>query len=146
MGISVQVVFDCADPDKVAKFWAGALHYKLQDPPSGYDSWEAFLQAQHVPEDQWHRASAVVDPEQKGPRIYFQRVPEAKTVKNRVHLDINASLLVAQPASQADRNQRVIIEAQRLTTLGARELYRKEEFGNLCITMADPENNEFCVH
>ncbi|GCE28988.1 glyoxalase [Dictyobacter alpinus] len=146
MALSIQVVIDCADPDKVAHFWADALHYKIQDPPTGYDSWEAFLQAHHVPEDQWTRASAIVDPAGKGPRIFFQRVPEAKTVKNRVHLDINASQLATDPAaSQAERQQRIITEAGRLTELGARELYRMEEFGNLCITMADPENNEFCV-
>src|SRR5260370_29679187 len=63
---SVQIVFDCADPDKLATFWAAALLYKKQDPPS-----------------------AIADPDGTGPRISFQRVPERKSVKNPVHLDLN---------------------------------------------------------
>ena len=143
MGLSVQVAIDCADPAKLAAFWAEVLHYKIQDPPKGYDSWPAFLQAQHVPEDQW--TSSIVDPEGKGPRIFFQRVPETKTVKNRVHLDINVGLHGQATASPEERKQRTIAEVERLTKLGARELYRCEEFGDFWITMADPENNEFCI-
>ena len=90
MATPIQVTFDCADPDRLATFWATALGYKKQDPPEGFGSWEEFLSAQGIPEDQWNSASAVVDPDGVGPRIYFQRVPEPKTVKNRVHLDVNA--------------------------------------------------------
>ena len=91
MATGVQVVFDCADPDRLARFWAEALGYRLQDPPAGYGSWEDWLRDQNVPEQRWNDASAVVDPDGKGPRIYLQRVPEAKTVKHRVHLDLNIS-------------------------------------------------------
>jgi hypothetical protein len=69
MATGVQVVFDCADPDRLARFWAEALHYKIQDPPPGFDSWEAFLKAQDIPETDWNSASAVVDPDGVGPRI-----------------------------------------------------------------------------
>ena len=91
MATGVQVVFDCADPDRLARFWADALGYRLQDPPAGYGSWEDWARDQNIPEERWNDASAVVDPDGKGPRIYLQRVPEAKTVKNRVHLDLNIS-------------------------------------------------------
>ena len=89
MATGVQIVFDCADPDTLATFWAAALHYKKQDPPSGFASWPDFLKAQGIPEQEWNSASAIVDPDGAGPRIYFQRVPEGKVVKNRVHLDLN---------------------------------------------------------
>jgi hypothetical protein len=59
----VQIVFDCADPDKLASFWAAALHYKKQDPPPGFTSWPDFLTAQGIPESQWNSANAVVDAE-----------------------------------------------------------------------------------
>ena len=73
MAIPIQVTFDCADPERVASFWAEALGYKLQDPPEGYASWPDFLTAIGVPEAEWNRASAIVDPEGRGPRIYFRR-------------------------------------------------------------------------
>jgi Glyoxalase-like domain len=85
----VQVVIDCADPARLAGFWAEALGYRVQDPPSGFDSWLAFLISVGVPESEWNSASAVVDPDGAGPRIYLQRVPEPKAGKNRLHLDLN---------------------------------------------------------
>jgi hypothetical protein len=142
MGLSLQVVIDCADPEKLSAFWAEAIHYKLQDPPTGYQSWEAFLEAQGVQQDQWNNASAIVDPEGQGPRIFFQRVPEPKITKNRVHLDVN---VIRPEASPEEREQQLNAEVERLKHLGARELYRAEEFGSRWVTMADPEDNEFCV-
>src|SRR3989442_1294010 len=61
MATGFQVVMDCADPDRLATFWASALGYKLQDPPQGYATWEEFLTAIGVPRDEWNNASAVVD-------------------------------------------------------------------------------------
>ncbi len=143
MATGVQIVFDCADPDTLARFWAAALHYKLQDPPPGFDSWEAFLKSQGIPQTDWNSASAVVDPDAVGPRIYFQRVPEAKTVKNRVHLDLN----VAGPRSapHEERRRRVDQEVDRLVQLGARKSRTIEERGEYCVNMFDPEDNEFDV-
>ena len=144
MATQFQVVIDCADPAKLAEFWAQALHYKVQDPPAGYTSWEEFLNARGVP--QQDSASAIVDPDGVGPRIFFQRVPEGKTVKNRLHLDLNASRAVAD-ANEQQRHQLVDDEAQRLKGLGARELYRRTDLqlDDYWVTMADIEGNEFCV-
>lgn len=72
----------------MSHFWATALGYKLDDPPEGYDSWEDFLKDIGVPEDEWDSGSAISDPDGAGPRIYFQQVPESKSVKNRLHLDV----------------------------------------------------------
>jgi Glyoxalase-like domain len=142
MATRTQIVFDCADPDALAHFWADALHYQVQPPPPGFDTWEDFLRAHNVPEDRWDSASAIVDPDGVLPRIYFQKVPEPKQVKNRIHLDLNQGTRETPPE---ERRARVDMEVERLKGLGARELYRKSEFGEYHVTMADPEGNEFCV-
>lgn len=143
MATRVQVVFDCADPDRLAHFWAAVLGYTLQPPPEGFASWEDWLRAQGIPEEEWNSASAIVDPDGVGPRFYFQRVPEGKTVKNRLHLDVSLSSGRSAPLQQ--RKAEVEREAERVTGLGASELYRMEEMGGFHITMADPEGNEFCL-
>jgi hypothetical protein len=142
MARDVQITFDCADPARVAAFWAEALGYQLQDPPAGFESWEQALEAMGVPPEKRNDASAVVDPEGRGPRLFFQRVPERKQVKNRVHLDIRAAPGLAGDARMAALEA----EAERLAAHGATRLSRREPAPPLeagCITMADPEGNEF---
>jgi hypothetical protein len=129
----VQVTFDCADPGRLAEFWAGALGYLVQPPPEGFDSWPAFLTEIGVPESEWDKRSAAVDPDGKGPRLFFQKVPEPKAVKNRVHLDVNVG------------HDRVDGEVSRLESLGASVLDRIELGGERWVVLADPEGNEFCV-
>src|SRR5437899_11565774 len=90
MATMIQVVFDCVDPDRLAKFWAAALHYELQDPPAGYGSWQEFLKASGVPEAEWNSASAIVDPDGKGPRLYFPQMDTPKLGTNRLHVHVNA--------------------------------------------------------
>ena len=143
MGTSVQIVFDTVDPDRLAQFWAEALHYRLQDPPAGFASWEAFLKAQGVPESEWNSASAVVDPEGKGPRIYLQQLDTPKRGKNRLHLDINASGGLKVPLEE--RRTQVNKEVERLVALGATKDHELEESGEYCVIMLDPDGNEFCV-
>ena len=143
MATSIQVTFDCADPDRLATFWAAALGYQKQDPPEGYASWPEFLAAQGVPEDQWNSASAVIDPAGVGPRIYFQRVPEPKAVKNRVHLDVNVG--GGHTTSPAERQQRVAAAVERLIGLGAAHVGEYEQLGEHWVVMQDPEGNEFCL-
>ena len=145
MATGIQVVFDCADPALMMRFWAAALGYKEQDPPEGYSSWEDFLRAMHVPEERWNDAGAVVDPEGRGPRIYFQRVPEPKTVKNRVHLDLNAGGGHGTPADE--RQARIDADVERLVAAGA-SVFRPgqvNEMGEYWVVMQDVEGNEFCV-
>jgi hypothetical protein len=144
MATGVQVVFDCADPNRLARFWAEALGYKLDDPPAGYQRWEDWLRDQGIPEERWNDASAVVDPDGAGPRIYFQRVPEPKTVKNRVHLDLNVTGGPSVPIE--GRREQVEAEAERLTGIGATRLRAVEELGVYWVVLHDPEANEFCVH
>src|SRR5256886_10410151 len=141
MGTSTQIVFDTVDPDHLARFWAETLHYKLQDPPPGFASWPDFLKAQGIPESEWNSASAIVDPDGAGPRIYFQQVPEGKVVKNRVHLDLNVG--GPRDAPQGERRRRIEAEVHRLVQLGARQSRVVEERGEYFVNMFDPEGNEF---
>ena len=140
----VQVVIDCADPARLAEFWAAALGYKLQDPPPGFASWQAFLEARRIPESEWNSASALVDPRGNGPRFYFQRVPEAKSLKNRVHVDLDVAGGPSAPLDE--RRARSQAESRRLQSLGARELWINDDWRGFSIVMQDPEGNEFCLH
>ncbi|GAA0310981.1 VOC family protein [Kineococcus aurantiacus] len=138
------MTFDCADPARVAAFWAEVLGCVVQPPPPPFTSWEEALAAWGVPPEQRDAASAVVDPDGVGPRVFFQRVPEGKAGKNRVHLDVRAA-----PGLEGEaRMAALAAEADRLVTLGAAVLARYEpapplEAGHL--VLADPEGNEFCL-
>jgi hypothetical protein len=144
MAIQVQVVIDCADPARLAAFWAKALDYRIQDPPDGFDSWPAFLTSIGVPESEWNSASAVVDPDGVGPRFFFQRVPEPKQVKNRLHVDLRVAGGRLVPVE--DRKAPLAAEVERLTALGASLVEPVESRGEYWIVMRDPEGNEFCIH
>jgi len=144
MATSIQIVFDCANPVALGAFWAEALHYKTQDPPLGFSSWEAFLKAQGVPEEEWNTANAIVDPEKISPRIYFQKMDTPKQKKNRVHLDLNISGGRHVPLDE--RVKRITAEVERILRLGAtKQRVWKEPDGEYWIVMLDPEGNEFCV-
>ncbi|MGR6317939.1 VOC family protein [Micromonospora soli] len=144
MARDVQITFDCADPAGLAAFWAEALGYRLQDPPAGFESWEQALEAMGVPPESRNNASAVVDPEGSGPRLFFQRVPEGKQAKNRVHLDVRAA-----PGLTGDARMAALeAEAERLVSHGATRLRRHEPappLGAGHLILADPEGNEFCL-
>jgi catechol 2,3-dioxygenase-like lactoylglutathione lyase family enzyme len=142
MPVRLQVVIDCADPAKLADFWAQVLGYQRQPPPAGFDDWESWARAQHVPEEQWNAYDALVDSAGPGPRMFFQRVPELKTVKNRVHLDVHPELDVAEGS---ERWPAVLAFVERLEALGARRGREYDEFGTRWIAVLDPEGNEFDV-
>ncbi|WP_211768729.1 VOC family protein [Kutzneria sp. CA-103260] len=75
--MSIGVTFDARDPQKQAEFWAMALGYVLDPPPPGFTSWSEFATARGIPRDQWR--AAVIDPEGRGPRLFFQPVPTSPT-------------------------------------------------------------------
>lgn len=145
MSTPIQVTIDCSDPATLSAFWATALHYQLDDPPPGFESWPDFLEAQGVPESEWNSASAVSDPDGTGPRLFFQQVPESKQGKNRVHLDLNAGGGHSTPIEQ--RRENVDAEVTRLQGAGARVARPGESspMGEYWVIMTDPEGNEFCV-
>ncbi|WP_019200449.1 VOC family protein [Tsukamurella sp. 1534] len=137
----VQITFDCADPKKVALFWCEVLGYVVPPPPPGFADWDAFEQT--LPPEAHGSAFACVDPTGAGPRLFFQRVPEGKTVKNRVHLDVR----VGAGMVGAERLAALEDECARLEQLGATRLYLQEADGvnESCLTMQDVEGNEFCL-
>jgi hypothetical protein len=137
----VQVTFDCADPERVARFWCAVLGYVVPPPPQDFASWEEFEQS--LPPERRGAAFACTDPTGVGPRLFFQRVPEGKTVKNRVHLDVR----VGTGLVGAERLAALEAECARLVALGARHertLYA-DGFDESCIVMRDVEGNEFCL-
>jgi Glyoxalase-like domain len=92
MAVSYQLVIDCTSPEPLAHFWAEALHYVVAPPPSGFHSWDDFFRSIGVPEHQLGNGADIIeDPNGEGPRIWFQIVPEKKSTKNRIHIDVNAS-------------------------------------------------------
>jgi catechol 2,3-dioxygenase-like lactoylglutathione lyase family enzyme len=136
-----QVTFDCADPERVARFWCEVLGYVVPPPPEGFASWEAFDQA--LPPERQGSAFACVDPSGVGPRLFFQRVPEGKVVKNRVHLDVR----VGTGLVGAERLATLEAECARLVALGAvrERVLLADDHNESCITMQDIEGNEFCL-
>lgn len=141
------VTFDCSDPHGQAAFWAQVLDWQVENHA---DLIAGLKQAGHVSDDDitevdgvasWKAAAAVRDPADpvdeksgmgQGGRLLFQIVPEAKSVKNRVHLDVR---------SGAGRDQKV----EQLTGLGATVIGKGEQGGHSWVVLADPEGNEFCV-
>ena len=153
MSRTIQVTFDAHDPQSLSRFWADAMGY-VNPPPPGrelepgqdpFDAWHAFLGEIGIPESEWNSASAAEDPDGDGPRLFFQRVPEGKTAKNRVHLDLRA----AEGRPPEERDDALNAEYDRLVALGATLLERLEPdpggMDLLCIVMRDPEGNEFCL-
>lgn len=108
---SYAITFDCGNAAKLAQFWSAVLGQPVSGEPS-----EEF---------------ASVDQSGAGPSIYFYKVPEPKTVKNRVHLDLTVAALDD--------------ELDRIAGLGGREVARFDEEGSRWVTLVDPEGNEFDV-
>ena len=145
--VRFQLVIDCADPDRLARFWAAALGYDLAPPPAGFPTWNDYYRDLGIPEEDLSAgADRISDPRGHGPAIWFHVVPEAKTVKNRLHLDIHASGQRTDPFEM--RRQRVHAEASRLAGLGATitgVLYQ-EGLDHYAVGMKDPEGNEFDIN
>ena len=108
-----ELVVDSCHPQRLARFWSEVLGYELY-------------------EDEVEIAS-IEDPNGSGPAICFQKVPESKQVKNRVHLDLHVD--------EADLDQAV----DRLLALGAMRIDAGENPEKSWVVLADPEGNEFCV-
>ncbi|MEV7085187.1 VOC family protein [Streptomyces sp. NPDC093085] len=137
----VQVTFDCAEPERVARFWCEVLGYVVPPPPEGFASWGDFDRS--LPPERQGAAFACVDPTGAGPRLFFQRVPEGKAAKNRVHLDVRVGTgLVGD-----ERLAALEAESARLVALGAVQVQvlRADGFNESCIPMRDIEGNEFCI-
>ena len=135
-----QVTFDCADPHAQAFFWAQVLGVEVEDHSELVDRLVA--DGRLPVEDRivvrgrsaFRDVAACRDPSAVEPRLFFQRVPESKVAKNRVHLDIHV---------EPDRK---LAEVERLEKLDARLIDTHSDRGPLTYVMCDPEGNEFCLH
>ena len=140
MAFDFQVVIDSSAPHELADWWAEALGWQVEAQD------EAFIRrmvetgaaaeedtTQHRGALVWKVGAALNAPDPGRPRVLFQLVPEPKTVKNRVHLDIRVG---------AERRE---AEVARLVGLGATELWRGAQGPFEWATLADPQGNEFCV-
>ncbi|MFF3672093.1 VOC family protein [Microtetraspora malaysiensis] len=137
----IQVTFDCAEPERVARFWCEVLGYVAPPPPEGFASWDDFNRT--LPPEQRDSWFACSDPSGAGPRLYFQRVPEGKVVKNRLHLDVRVGIgLVGE-----ERLAALEAECSRLIQLGAVRvrLLPADEVNESVVVMQDVEGNEFCL-
>ena len=140
----LQIVFDAHDPFALGVFWQEALGYVREAPPEGFASWEETLRAWGLPEERWNDANAIVDPEGSGPRIFLQKVPEGKTAKNRVHLDVGLPGAPARPGER--RADEIRARAGELEALGASRVREHDDgLQGFWIVMRDPEGNEFCL-
>ncbi len=117
---------DAADPHRIAEFWAFALGYVAEP---GYNDPDG---------------ASIIDPDGAGPAIGFLRVPEHKTAKNRMHIDIRVA--GEPPWNLVEREQLILAKAAELVRAGARTV-REESYGEHLdhVVMLDPEGNEFCV-
>ena len=143
---NVQITLDCADPHAQARFWSQALGWVVERHTAMIRSLldQGVARPDQVIEIDgelaWRTVEAVRHPEHDAirelggtARLLLQVVEEPKTVKNRMHLDVNVG------------REQIDAEVARLTALGARELWKVDEPGAFHTTMADPEGNEFCV-
>jgi hypothetical protein len=143
-----QLVIDCADPARLVRFWATALGYVHPAPPNGQASWRDYYLSIGVPEEELGDGDVVdrlVDPSGLGPAIWFQQVPEHKTLKNRLHLDLKVGGGRSVPRSQ--RRSRVDAVVAELSAAGATvtRIDDSPEQDHYSVLMGDPEGNEFCV-
>lgn len=143
MSLDYQITFDASDPPALARFWRAALDWVEQPPPEGFESWDDFAAANGMPPEAVDEYGAIIDPGDPTRRILFLKVPESKTAKNRVHLDVNAGGSLDTPPDV--RWERMVAHVANLESLGASKLSETEEMGQRWIVMADPEGNEFCV-
>ena len=142
MYFKIQVVLDAADPARLAEFWALALDYVFEPPPKGFEAWEDFARSIGMPEEEFGDQAAIIDPADEGPRLYFQRVPERKIAKNRVHLDVRVA---DGEIGGEERKQLVSEKVEQLVEAGASIAWVNDTVRDNSIVLRDPEDNEFCV-
>ena len=147
MAAQFQLVIDCADADVMVRFWAAALGYVPEPPPEGFGTWDDWRRDIGLPDEELGGgADSIIDPDGRGPRIWFHMLPDVKTVKNRLHLDIYISGARALP--RETRSQRVENEAQRLCALKDTRTVELTAKGldHYAVGMKDPEGNEFDIN
>ena len=138
------LTIDCAHPATLAAFWKLALGYVEASAPRGFDTWEEWFTRFGDPEDEWDDGASLADPDGVQPSISFLNVPEAKMVKNRIHLDVEVGGGRGEPWDV--RWPRVTDMVERLTAAGETVIREDALAGRPDhVVLADPAGNEFCV-
>ena len=135
MAKQFQVTFDSADPRALGGFWAEVLGYVEEAPPAGFATWPEALAAWGLPPERHNDAYALVDPDGAGPRVFLQKVPEGKTAKNRVHLDVRATGTHGPGEGKAEQLRH---ESDRLVAIGAIEVEEISTATDHFVVMRDP--------
>jgi hypothetical protein len=147
--VTWQLTIDCADPARMVAFWGPALGYEPTPPPEGRATWNDWYLSVGVPAEELEGddgSDRLQDPSGDGPRIWFQKVPERKHGKNRLHLDLFPTGPDRRSLPLARRREIVEARVAELVAAGASVLRRTDDHGgHYAATMADPEGNEFCV-
>ncbi|MFF8554070.1 VOC family protein [Streptomyces sp. NPDC015501] len=139
MPVRIDLTLDCSDAQLLAAFWKSALGYVDQPPPPPFATREEWLAQFDLPEGETVDDGAwLCDPDSIGPRLSILKVPEPKTAKNRLHIDVR----IAVHGIPAERWDRIRAEAARLVAAGGSVVAEVDEHH---VVMADPEGNEFCV-
>ncbi|MEU1125106.1 VOC family protein [Streptomyces sp. NPDC005899] len=139
MAALIDLTLDRADAQRIAVFWKTALGYVDEPPPAPFSTRAEWFAHFGLPEDDSVEEGAwLCDPDGEGPRLCILKVPEPKTAKNRLHMDIR----VPGHGSADERWVRITTESERLVAAGGTVL---ERFEGHHVLMADPEGNEFCV-
>ncbi|MFF3448463.1 VOC family protein [Streptomyces sp. NPDC002667] len=151
MEMTLQLTIDCADPRRLVAFWSEALGYVPEPPPGGHATWRAYWEDMGVPEEELPAGAgdlpeSIVDPAGRGPRVWFQHVPEPKTIKNRLHFDLKVG--GGRDVPLEVRKQRVTATVERLVRAGAGVLRvtDRPEMDQYAVQLSDPEGNEFDVY
>jgi hypothetical protein len=150
MEMTVQLTIDCSDPRRMVAFWTEALGYVPEPPPGEHVTWRDYWTSIGVPEEELPTGAgdlpeSIVDPTGRGPRVWFQQVPEPKTAKNRWHFDLKVG--GGRDVPLDIRTERVRTKVARLVASGATVLQIKDDpdTGFYATAMQDPEGNEFDV-
>ena len=139
MSADIQIAIDADDPHELNRFWAAVMDYAIED---HHDQVTQVLDAGYASVDDtveidgrraWKTAAACRPRTGPGSRLLFQHVPEAKSAKNRVHLDLHVG------AGNRDT------EVERVIALGTTRLWDGQQGSHTWVTLADPAGNEFCV-
>lgn len=138
MDIGLDLTLDCDNAAVLAAFYRTALGYVDEPPPAPFETRAEWLASFGEPEGSDADGASLRSPDGTGPRLSILRVPEPKTAKNRLHIDIR----VPGHGTDVEREARVRAETDRLRAAGATVLDTVEGHH---VVMADPEGNEFCV-
>ncbi|MGW7261935.1 VOC family protein [Streptomyces sp. NPDC054842] len=139
MAVTIDLTLDCADAQLLRRFWKTALGYVDEPPPAPFATREEWHASFGLPaDDSVDEGAWLRDPDGVGPRLCILKVPEPKTAKNRLHIDVR----VPGHGGPEARWARITAESERLVGAGATVL---EVFDGHHVVLADPEGNEFCV-